>query len=409
MASLLILFCPSGLNRNALGDCFGPSQGGSPLNSIRLALLLGISLFAAQSHVAVAQDAKIKNVAAANVVTAARSHAEQDKLYAALRIETAELQRFSVVLNKVAKLIRPTVVHIDARKLSSEEAGSGVIIQIGGKHYVLTNRHVISDTPNNRIKIKLADGRRIHPYRQWSDPETDVAVLAISAKDLVAARFGDSDKLKVGDFVLAMGSPFGLSHSVSFGIVSAKDRRNLTLGEQGVKYQDFIQTDAAINPGNSGGPLVNLRGEVVGINTAIASNSGRNEGIGFSVPVNMVAVVATQLVKNGKVQRAYLGVTLDSTYSRAKAAALGLPRRVGALVLRVEVNTPAEAAKIHKDDVILSFNGKAIEDDAHLINVVGVTPIGKEVAIVIFRAKKKIMLRLKIGNRSDYAIPATRG
>lgn len=364
------------------------------MNSPRLVLLLGICLLSLSGSVANGQ----------RVLAPARSGAEQNKLYDELRIEAEALSRFSRVLKKVVKLVKPTVVHIEARKLSSEEAGSGVIIKVGGKFYVLTNRHVISNTPNSRIKIKLADGRRIYPTKTWADPETDVAVMAISAADLVSARMGDSDQLEIGDFVLALGSPFSLSHSVSFGIVSAKDRRNLLLNEKGdnVKYQDFIQTDAAINPGNSGGPLVNLRGEIVGINTAIASNSGRNEGIGFSIPVNMVSSVVTQLIEKGKVQRAFLGVTLDSTYSRAKAVRLGLPRRMGALVLNVRPNTPAEAAKIQKNDVILSFNGKAVDDDSHLINVVGITPIGKEVTIVILRAKKRITLRLTVSNRSAF-------
>ncbi len=367
---------------------------GSPLKSLHLYLLSGICLLAVSSHLATGQV----------ILTTGRTAAEQEKLYAELRTETEAIGRFSHVLNKVVKLVKPAVVHIEARKLSSEEAGSGVIIRVAGKFYVLTNRHVISNTPNSRIKIKLADGRRIYPQKTWADPETDVAVMAVSASGLVSARLGDSDRLKIGDFVLAIGSPFSLSHSVSFGIVSAKDRRNLLLNEKGdnVKYQDFIQTDAAINPGNSGGPLVNLRGEIVGINTAIASNSGRNEGIGFSIPINMISSVATQLIEKGKVRRAFLGVTLDSTYSRAKATRLGLPRRIGALVISITPNTPAESAKIQNGDVILSFNGQVIDDDSHLINVVGITPVGKEVKVVIFRAKKQVTLRLTVGDRSAF-------
>ena len=162
------------------------------------------------------------------------------------------------------------------------------------------------------IEIHLADGRVLHPIRIWNDSETDVAVMAIDqVPGLAAAQFGDSDALEIGDFVLAVGSPFGLSQSVTRGIVSAKGRHNLDLGDDDLKWQNFIQTDAAINPGNSGGPLVNLRGEVVGLNTAIASASGGNEGIGFSIPINIVARTALALVEGRPVPRGFLGVDLD--------------------------------------------------------------------------------------------------
>ncbi len=149
-----------------------------------------------------------------------------------------------------------------------------MIVELGGAFYVLTNRHVIRDHALSEIKIKLYDNRQINPTKVWNDADTDIAIMAISAPHLVAARVGDSDRVEIGDFVLAMGSPFGLSHSVTFGIIGAKGRRSLSLGAETVMYQDFLQTDAAINPGNSGGPLINLRGEVIGINTAIASNFG---------------------------------------------------------------------------------------------------------------------------------------
>ena len=184
----------------------------------------------------------------------------------------------------------------------------------------------------------------------------------------------------MGDFVLAVGSPFGLSHSVTYGIISAKGRRDLELGVEGVRYQDFFQTDAAINPGNSGGPLLNLRGKVIGINTAIASSSGGSEGIGFTIPINIAMSVAKQLIDQGSVVRAMLGVSLDSRYDDALARELGLSRRVGARVNRVNPNTAAEETEIQVGDVILMFDDVRIEDDDHLVNQVKLTPIGKKVS-----------------------------
>ena len=171
-----------------------------------------------------------------------------------------------------------------------------------GRPYILTNRHVIHPAELRSIRLELNDGRLIRATDMWTDPATDVAVLQIDRSDLVPARLGNSDKMEIGDYVLAVGSPFGLSHSVTYGILSAKGRSNLELGSKEIQIQDFFQTDAAINPGNSGGPLLNLRGEIIGINTAIASNSGGNEGIGFTIPINMAMLVAKQLVRNGKLR-----------------------------------------------------------------------------------------------------------
>jgi serine protease Do len=263
------------------------------------------------------------------------------ELYRELRSQAEFLERQSAVIKTVARLVGPTVVFVEAdathratgrggRLGRVEEAGSGVVIALGGRHYILTSRHVVAGTPPEAVEITLADGRHIHPTKVWDDIETDVAVMAVSAPDLVAAALGDSNRMEIGDFVLAVGSPFGLSNSVTFGIISAKGRRDLDLGDSGVRLQDFLQTDAAINPGNSGGPLVNLRGEVIGINTAIASRSGANEGVGFAIPINMFMVVASQLIEHGKVSRAFLGVTLDPAYGPAMAAELGLPRPAGA-------------------------------------------------------------------------------
>jgi serine protease Do len=201
--------------------------------------------------------------------------------------------------------------------------------------------------------------------------------------------------------VVAVGSPFGLSHSVTFGIISAKGRRRLELGE-GVEFQDFMQTDAAINPGNSGGPLINLRGELIGMNAAIASNSGGSEGIGFTIPINMAMVVARQLIEHGSVARAYLGVTLDAQFNQAAALKLGLLRPVGARVVGIIDNSPAEKAHLRIDDVILEIGGVPIDDDNHLISTVALTEIGKELPLVVYRDGKSMKVSVTVTSRSQF-------
>ncbi len=338
------------------------------------------------------------------------SAAERDKLYASLSHEVDELERHRRILKTVVRLVSPTVVHIEAEKNETaakgyarnkrvEEAGSGVVVELKDKYYVLTNRHVIRDAQLADIKILFADDRTISPTKVWSDADTDIAVMAVSLPKLIPARVGNSDHVEVGDFVLAVGSPFGLSHSVTYGIISAKGRRELELGDGGVRYQDFLQTDAAINPGNSGGPLIDLRGEVIGINTAIASQSGGNEGIGFSIPINMVMVIARQLIDRGTVTRAYLGVSLDSKFSAALATELGLPRRVGARIVEIKPGSPAEAAHLLVGDVIVQFNGIKVEDDTHLVNIISLTEVNAEVPVIIYRNRQPLHLTVKVGNR----------
>ena len=339
--------------------------------------------------------------------------ADRAKLYDALAREVSSLERQSNVLKAVVKLVQPTVVHIEAEKTDAaslrygrkehiEEAGSGCIVKINGHDYVITNRHVIKAADKENIRIRLADGRQLTPTRPpWTDPDTDIAVMSIEAPGLIAARVGNSDALEIGDFVLAVGSPFGLSHSITFGIVSATGRWDLKLGD-GVKYQDFIQTDAAINPGNSGGPLINLRGEVVGMNTAIASSSGGNEGIGFSIPINVVMIIAKQLVERNSVVRAFLGVTLDRSFDPAKAISVGLKRPRGARVSEVNPNSPAAAAKLQKGDVIVQYGGVYVDNDSHLINLVSLTEVGREVPL------SKVTVKAGIGAPGNRAVPAKR-
>jgi serine protease Do len=337
---------------------------------------------------------------------------ERGRLFDALEQDVAALEAQGNLLKRVVKLVSPSVVHIEAEKQERsrnstktrtvEEAGSGVIYRYRDRDYVLTNRHVIRDARMQDIQINLDDGRQLHPTEVRLDADTDVAVMFVDAPDLVPARLGNSDGVEIGDFALAVGSPFGLMRSVTYGIISAKGRRDLKLGDDGVRFQDFMQTDAAINPGNSGGPLLNLRGEVIGINTAIASSSGGNEGIGFSIPINMALAVARQLIDNGSVVRAYLGVSLERKFTAASARQLGLTRLQGARVSGVTPGSPADVAGLKVDDVVLLFDGVRVQSDTHLVNLVSLTDVDKEVPVVIFREGETITLPVKVGNRAKF-------
>ena len=328
------------------------------------------------------------------------------------------------LLRKAVRLVSPTVVHIEATKeepvqevsLDSrlekskirtkrvEEAGAGVVIEVQGRHYVLTNRHVIQSAQIPDIRVETYDGVPLQIVKITEDPSTDLAVIDVGRSDLAACRFGDSRTLEVGEHVFAVGSPFGLNHSVSLGIVSAKGRRNLELGNKSIVYQDFIQTDAAINPGNSGGPLMNLRGEVVGINTAIASNSGVNEGIGFAIPIQLAMAVATQLIEKGELQRSYLGVSVERAFhvdpqsglqnSSLQSNRLQSYRAQGALVKVVKPNSPAESAGLRYGDIILEFDGVAVENDEHLVQMVGLTASGKSVELEVLRERMRVRLKV---------------
>lgn len=321
-------------------------------------------------------------------------------------LPVSSLDEGSKHLAKIAKLATPSVVHIQCERQTPrgavEETGSGVIVRgekVSGM-FIVTNRHVVRDCSGRSISIQLHDGRIIHPQRKWEDKDTDLAVLKVNVTDIKPAVWGDSDKLDIGHMVLAMGSPFGLSESVTLGIISAKGRRSLQLGSGAeVLNQNFLQTDAAINPGNSGGPLIDLKGQIIGINTAIASNSGGNDGIGFSIPSKLVRHVFNQLVRYGQVYRAYLGVQLDPEFSIATAHRLRMDRVRGARVVKVISNTPASRANLKYDDVILSFSGIDVLDQNHLINLVSLTPIDKRARVVLLRNGRKINVMVELANR----------
>jgi serine protease Do len=337
---------------------------------------------------------------------------ERDRLFDELHRDVAALDRELSIYKRVAQLVAPSVVHVQATPLDSyrferdvEEAGSGVVVRIGDKDYVLTNRHVIRHSDPDHIRLELADGRQISPVDVRFDDKTDVALLVVDAQELVPARVGNSDDMQIGDVVMAFGSPFNLRHSVTRGIISGMGRTNLDLDEGGVVFQNFMQTDAAINPGNSGGPLVNLRGEVIGLNTAIASNSGGNDGIGFAIPVNIAATIMRQLAETGRVEFGFLGVTLDSLFDVRAAHAAGLPRLTGTRVKQVTAQSPAELAGLEAEDVILRFNGVPIENDQHLISLVNLTEIGRQVELTVLRHGQMLTKQAQIGRRGDFVAP----
>jgi serine protease Do len=273
-----------------------------------------------------------------------------------------------------------------------QSSGSGVLIDPAG--VILTNNHVVAG--GGKIRVKLHDGREFDAVDVKTDPSTDLAVIKIKATgSLPYAALGDSDKMEIGDWVLALGQPFGLQDTVTAGIISAKGR------DVGItRHNEFLQTDAAINPGNSGGPLVNLEGEVVGINTAISSSSGGFQGVGFAVPVNVAKWVSTQLLKDGSVHRAYLGVGIQGL-DPALADQLGLSTSQGALITDVQPDAPAAAAGAQPQDVIVEFAGHAVHSPRQLQAVVGRSPIGSTQPMVVIRDGKRVTLQVKVKEQPE--------
>ncbi|HEY9051649.1 MAG TPA: DegQ family serine endoprotease [Gammaproteobacteria bacterium] len=270
-----------------------------------------------------------------------------------------------------------------------QSLGSGVVID-AAKGYVITNHHVINRA--DEITVTLRDGRELNAKLVGSDPESDVAILQVEAEGLTAIPMADSDSLQVGDFVVAIGNPFGLGQTVTSGIVSALGRSGL--GIEG--YEDFIQTDASINPGNSGGALVNLRGELVGMNTAIISpGGGGNVGIGFAIPSNMVQQIMVHLVEHGEVRRGVLGVvTQDLTPDLAQA--FGLDTRKGTVISKVMPDSPAAEAGLKAGDVITEVNGRKIKNAMDMRNAVGLIRIGEKLDIKLIRNGKMLKLQATI-------------
>ncbi len=270
------------------------------------------------------------------------------------------------------------------RGMPREGLGSGVIFDKSG--LIMTNNHVVAGGENVEVLVRLWDGREFKAEKVWTDPKTDIAVVKIDADELVVAPLGDSDQVAVGDWVLALGQPFGLESTVTAGIVSATHR-----GVGINARESFLQTDAAINPGNSGGPLVNLDGEIVGINTAISSRGGGNDGVGFAVPVNLAHWVGDQLIKNGEVRRAYLGVGIQPVTANL-AKQFNVKPREGVVVTDVYSDTPAERSGLKSGDVIRSFAGVKVDSPRELQLLVERAEIGRPHAVELVRGGKSMTI-----------------
>ena len=333
---------------------------------------------------------------------------------AAAVTKTSDIPMVPANFSDLAEKVRPGVVNIQVVKSvknagfefpfpfripenphggpEQQGVGSGFVISADG--YILTNNHVVHEA--TEIKVKLADGKEYDAKVVGRDLKTDLALLkAEGASGLHALQLGDSDSLKVGNWVVAVGSPFGLEQTVTAGIVSAKGR---VIGSG--PYDNFIQTDASINPGNSGGPLLNMEGEVVGINTAIFSQSGGNVGIGFAIPVNMAKEIAPQLKEKGHVTRGWLGVGIQKITPEL-ATSFGLKEEKGALVSQVVKSGPADKGGLETGDVIVEFDGKKVSDSNELPRMVASIPIGKAVSVKVLRAGSLVDREVKIGEMEE--------
>jgi len=276
--------------------------------------------------------------------------------------------------------------------------GSGFIFStkknlFSNKSYIITNSHVVSNSES--IRVKLIDGQEYSAKIKGMDSLSDLAVLEIDVGDLPTLPLGDSSKLEVGEWVVAIGNPFGLSHSLTVGVVSAKGRSSLGIND----YEDFIQTDAAINPGNSGGPLINLAGEVVGINTAIFTRSGAFNGIGFSIPINLAKSIADQLLANGSITRGYLGILIQELTPQL-AESFGIEEKKGILVSQINEDSPAAQSDLKQGDVIIAYAGKPVLRLAEFRNRVALSPPGSAQKITVIRDGKQKNISVVIGKRT---------
>jgi serine protease Do len=282
------------------------------------------------------------------------------------------------------------------RKFKEELRGLGTGMIIDGQGHILTNNHVVAGA--TKINVLLADGKSYPGKVVGTDPKTDLAVIQISADEkLPTVTFGDSDKIAVGDWVVAIGHPRGLDETVTQGIISAKHRSGVL---NPTSYQDYLQTDAAINPGNSGGPLLNLEGQVIGVNAAIATESGGFEGIGFAIPSNMAVHVAKALIANGKVSRGWLGVSIGNP-TPEQMNALNLQNNKGALITDVAPGSPAQKAGLEKNDLVVKYQGQPIADSASLQSRVADTAIGTDASMEVMRDGKPVDVTVKIGDLND--------
>ncbi len=361
-AFLVVLGVFAGLVLSSRFDIMTPLPAKSQISSKSIDLLTQLS--EAQSEVAAVATPSVVNISTTRV------------------IKTREEGQFDLFDDPFfRRFFGDQFPHPNVPKEHKEQSlGSGVIVSEDG--YIVTNNHVIEKA--QEIKVLLSNKKDYKAKLIGADPKTDIAVIKIDAKGLAALPWGDSTKLKVGEIVFAIGNPFALNETVTMGVISAVGRANVGIAD----YEDFIQTDAAINPGNSGGALINTRGELIGINTAILSRTGGYQGIGFAVPSSMARQVMDSLMKYKKVVRGWLGVSIQEVTSDL-AEEFGVKDLKGALVSSVMKGSPAEKAGIKQGDVILQFNGKVVEDTGHLRNMVSQTPIGTTVKVRLLRQKKE--------------------
>jgi serine protease Do len=329
----------------------------------------------------------------------------------ALAVAAAPLEQLSAVFRGVVETAGQSIVHIEATQIKSvnptgrsgrsvkmqiEESGSGVVTNIAKKQVVLTNRHVVEGIDLNAIKIMTRDRRLLTPVRMTTNEDFDLAVIEVKETLPVAASFGDSEQVQTGDIILTIGSPFGLDRSLSMGIISAVNRRSIPGSSGQAPNVGFFQIDAAVNPGSSGGPMLNLRGEVLGLVTAIATQGGGHDGIAFVLPAKFVLRVAEQLVRNGSVVKPLIGVGFEpeAEFSPVKHQKIGLDRLIGAKIRQVQPDSPASAAGLRVGDVILSFDAVEVEDDTHIVNLVAQSEIDKPVKLSVLREGQMIELTI---------------
>ncbi len=336
----------------------------------------------------------------------------------------SQIQETSKAFSEIVRAVSPAVVNISttktirrqsppfdelfdflypfpdgkSRRWKEQSLGSGVIVSTNG--YIVTNNHVVEKADD--IKVFFIDKRSFKAKVVGSDPKTDIAIIKIDAANLPVIPWGDSERLQVGEFVLAIGNPFGLSNTVTMGIISAIGRTDVGIAD----YENFIQTDAAINPGNSGGPLVNMKGELIGINTAIFSRTGGYQGIGFSVPSNMVINVMDQLIKKGKVTRGWIGVTIQDLTPEI-AQKFGMNTIEGVIVTDVVKGGPAFKAGLARGDVILEFNDKKIKDASVLRNIVAQSEVNQQIRLKIMRQGKEMHISVAVSELPSESAQAT--
>lgn len=277
-----------------------------------------------------------------------------------------------------------------------EETGSGVVVSIKEKTWILTNRHVIANVQPDTIRAVLSDHRKMPVERVLTNAEFDLALLEIKDNDVPRATIGDSSLVRLTDSVFVLGSPFGLSQSVSKGIISGVNRCKIPQGDHAVPLYPLMQTDAAVNPGNSGGPIVNEQGEVIGIVTAIASSSGTNEGVGFAIPITEVMQLAEELVENEKIMRPSLGIELEPELSDADREQAGMLKQIGVKVKRVTPESPADQVGVKPGDIVVKYKEMDIENDAHLVRLIAQSKINEEPTLVFIRGKAPFEVKPKL-------------